>query len=651
MENENENDTNKDNIAIEVITQEVINRLRMFGLGDVVATRVIGKFGLTTALDRVKENPYDLMLIPGISFKRADNIALNTGIEKDDPRRQRALIMHILQDATNAGHVFLPARELEKKAKREEIDLVGSDIIETLVASEVLVVEGAWPIEPFVGCDIYLTTLHQAEESVAKDLKERREVRDTVTFGAFGPGGAFSAIVEARSEERAEEVEAEAEKVKEKEKEKADMISWDVDQLNFLHSFHKSSVVVLTGGPGTGKTTLTKAVCSAIEERGMNFALCAPTGKAAKRCSELTGHSASTIHRLLRGSSFGGGGSKPGFWGHNHDNQLTGYDYLIVDESSMLDIELVYHLLDAIPKSTKIIFIGDVDQLQPVGPGSFFKDLIRSETVPVFRLQTNHRQGKGSLIADNALAINKGKLQFKFNNDDFFYIEAESAPVIREKLMHILKTLYNDLDYKDLVRDVQVLTPQKRTSIGTEKLNELLRFRINTNANPDEPFSVGDKVMQIKNDYDLKLFNGFVGQVRAVHSGHYEIDFFDMIDYESGPDAKNVDKVIKYPKTMKRNLMHAYACTVHKYQGSEIKVGIIVISSVHTWMLTRNLIYTAITRCKEICILVGDKMGLKKAIKNNREQARFSKLLVKLTDGNKTEAEALAENIKKGLSS
>ena len=568
----------------QLLVKKLVERLHTFGLGEVIGLRVIKFFGLTSALDRVKANPYDLMLVPGISFRRADNIGRNIGIKEDDPRRQRALIMHILQEATNAGHVYLPLKELEKRTKKEKINLTGSDIIEKLVEERHLVVEGKWPIEPFEDCDIYLWKYHQAEKCVAEHLHQRLNLTQSALDLSYAGS------------------------------DKKD-VEWDKDQRAFITAFHKSNITVLTGGPGTGKTTVTKAVCESLIRNGISFALCAPTGKAAKRCSELTRHSASTIHRLLKGNP------ATGYWRYNRENRLSFFQYIIVDESSMLDIRLVYRILEAIPKETRIIFIGDVDQLQPVGPGSFFRDLIKSERFPIFRLQTNHRQGRGSLIADNALSINRGSLKFSFNNDDFFFVEAESGPVVRDKLMHIIKVLRDKFGYTDQVKDVQILTPQKKTTIGTEKLNELLRFRINEKADADEQFSIGDKVMQTSNDYRLKIFNGFVGQIINVTPTHYVINFFD---------GDVGEKVIKYPRTKRRALMHAYACTVHKYQGSEIKVGILVISSVHTWMLTRNLLYTGITRCKEVCVLVGDRMGLKKAIKNNREAVRYSKLLERI---------------------
>ena len=278
-------DDKQNDIAVDLLIQKLVSRLRGFGLGEIIATRVIDFFAPKNALDIIKANPYDLMRVPGISFKRADNIALNTGVEKDDPRRQRAIVMHILEEATNSGHVFLPTPELEKRAKKEKVDLTSSTIIEDLVAKDLLVVESL---------NIYLTKYYVAEQAVAEHLKIRQMHPNTCDCTSINA-------------------------VKE---------GWDYDQLEFMNKFNESNVTVLTGGPGTGKTTVTKAICDLLTKSESTFALCAPTGKAAKRCSELTGRPASTIHRLLKAKLH------LARWGYNKYNKLGGLDYLIVDESS-----------------------------------------------------------------------------------------------------------------------------------------------------------------------------------------------------------------------------------------------------------------------------------------------------------------------------
>jgi exodeoxyribonuclease V alpha subunit len=364
------------------------------------------------------------------------------------------------------------------------------------------------------------------------------------------------------------------------------------------------NMMVLTGGPGTGKTQTIRQICALCDAMRIPVGLCAPTGKAARRMQDLTGRPAQTIHRMLKAGW--------GFFKHNSSNPVKQYKLVIVDESSMLDIELAFHLLDALPIETKILFVGDVDQLPPVGPGSFFRDLIKSGFAKVVKLQTNHRQGIGSSIADQALLINQGALKLSFD-DDIMYIDCQSPIAIREKIALCLKNL-KESGY-DLVRDVQILTPQKGTTVGTYSLNELLRFSINKKAKAKEKFSVGDKVMQIVNDYTLEVFNGFLGVIKSVHPNHYMIEFFDDDKQET-----------KYPLASAENLMHAYACTIHKFQGSEARAGISIMSSSHIYMLSRNLLYTAITRFKEKCIILGDGPALRKAIVNTREQERYSDL-------------------------
>jgi ATP-dependent exoDNAse (exonuclease V) alpha subunit len=287
----------------------------------------------------------------------------------------------------------------------------------------------------------------------------------------------------------------------------------------------------------------------------------------------------------------------------------------IVVHNSMLDIELTHHLLQAIPFTTHLIFVGDVDQLPPVGPGTPFKDMILSKKIPVVRLTINHRQGKGSTIAENAHRINRGAQEILIDTD-FLFVDCSTHVHIREHLPEILVQLKSQ-GY-DLIEEVQILSPQKTTQVGVEALNDFLRFHLNPDAKRWDKFSVGDKVMQAVNDYQLGIFNGYAGQIVADSGDSFVIKFFDE------------DTLIKYPKNKIEGLIPAYCCTVHKYQGSEVKAGIVIVSSSHSWMLTRNLLYTAITRFREKCIILGDLPALKRAISNTREYDRYSKLLERM---------------------
>ena len=363
---------------------------------------------------------------------------------------------------------------------------------------------------------------------------------------------------------------------------------------------------IITGGPGSGKSTVIRTIVETLEKNYERVALCAPTGKAAKRMQELSDRPAKTIHRLLHASY--------GSWGYNIHNPLRAFRCVIVDESSMIDIDLFYHLIQALPAATRLVLVGDVDQLPPVGPGTPFRDLIASKKVPLTRLVTNHRTGAGSSIASNANAINHGGFRLTVDND-FQIMMLPTHIHLREKLSSVLQTLKKE-GY-DLIRDVQVLSPQKNTQVGVEALNQLLRHHLNPNAKGWGKFAVGDKVMQNNNDYSLNIFNGYLGQIVGSSSYYWEINFFDV----------DSTTAIKYPKNKEHQLIPAYACTIHKAQGSEFKAGIMIVSSSHTWMLTRNLFYTGITRFREKCIVMGDEVALKRAISNTRESERYSKFL------------------------
>ena len=556
-------------INLEDFDQKLIRQLKMIGFGEALTARVIEKFGEEGAKKVIEEDPYKFMDLDGISFRRADDIAQLCGIlDKNDTRRQRALIKFVLDNNTISGHTCLPMWKLEKELKKQNVTEY-LKLIPELVKEESLVVEKE-------GDELYvfLKKYYDAEVGVAENLSSRSELKCTPKLS----------VLPERNK------------------------TGDKDQEDTLNDYYNENISIITGGPGTGKSYITKFICDELDINKQNFVLCAPTGKAAKRLQEVTGRKAFTLHRLLRANftDFS--------WGYNSENQLTRYDWVVVDESSMIDIVLAWRLLQALPIETRIIFIGDVDQLAPVGPGSFFRDMIKSGKIVTFRLRTNHRQGKGSMIAENALRINRGELKLSFG-PDLIFEEAQNPIIVREKITELVAELKED--YPDVLRDIQILSPQKGTQIGTEALNKMLRYELNPTARSDQPFSVGDKIMQTVSNYRLDVFNGFVGEILEVSRSGYRIDFFDH-------------KTVDYPINLQKQLMLAYACTIHKYQGSEVKAGILIISTTHTYMLTRNLIYTGMTRFKEKCIILADRMGLKRAITNRREATRYSRLLERL---------------------
>ena len=401
-------------------------------------------------------------------------------------------------------------------------------------------------------------------------------------------------------------------------------IKLDSEQQRTVNNFQNHPLSIITGGPGTGKSFVTKMMVDRLEAQGLQVGLCAPSGKAAKRLSQACDYrTAYTIHRML-------GASITGMqWRYNEGNPIMQFDWIFVDEASMVNIELAQNFLNAIPLETNIVFIGDIDQLAPVGPGAFFRDIILCGAFPVFRLVTNHRQGDGSLIAENAMKINRGSLQLKLGND--FRVVLSSNPIdMRLELKKILLDIKKDFNENFLHR-VQVLSPQHKTAIGVQELNTLLRFWINQKfAQPYQPFSQNDKVMQIVNDYDLGLFNGDVGQIKSVAPDKY------VVEFEGYPAP------IEYPRKPElftpwnqhgTNMILAYCSTVHKFQGSECDAGVLILSSAHTWMLTRNLLYTGMTRFKKRCVLLADKPALKRAILNDREKVRNTKLRERLIKG------------------
>jgi exodeoxyribonuclease V alpha subunit len=384
------------------------------------------------------------------------------------------------------------------------------------------------------------------------------------------------------------------------------MIKLDLDQQRVIDNFRSHNMQIISGSPGSGKTAIISYICDLLDTENIKYLLIAPTGKASKRMSELTKRPAKTIHRALKAGF--------GFWHFNENNKIYDINYVICDETSMLDLDVMHHLLQAFPVYTKFIFVGDVYQLPSVGPGSVLRDMVRSKLIPTYYLTYNHRQSKGSLIAHDATLINRGELKLTFG-DDIKLVEADNPIDIRHEIEICIKEL--KADGYDLIADCQILTPQHSTMIGVTELNKMLRYLINDKAKPSEKFSIGDKVIQTVNNYQLKVFNGYIGKILGETYADYAIRFFDADDNTTA---------FKYPKSAWQELMLAYATTIHKFQGSETKAGILILSNSHHYMWNRNLLYTAITRFKEKCIIIGDLSTFKHAIQNNQEGTRYSKL-------------------------
>ena len=388
-------------------------------------------------------------------------------------------------------------------------------------------------------------------------------------------------------------------------------ITYDEVQIEAIHTAMRSKVMVLTGGPGTGKTTTTQGIIAAMELVGRNVVLAAPTGRAAKRMSEATGHPASTIHRLLEFSPSEG-------CKRNQDNPLEG-DILLVDECSMIDLMLMNHLIKAIPSRMRLILIGDTDQLPSIGAGNILRDIIASDRVPVVRLTRIFRQAQTSRIIMNAHAINQGHLPNISNgrDSDFFFLpEPDNEKMVNEIVNLITNRLPNSYGYS--AKDMQVLTPMRKGVIGTEHLNQVLQEAINPTKtclryNLIE-YRLGDRVMQIRNNYQKDVYNGDMGYIQTVDIEENKLSvLFD-------------NKKVIYEQNELDELQLAYACTIHKSQGSEFPVVIMPVSTSHYIMLQRNLIYTGITRAKRLCIMMGTTQALSIAVQNNTVPLRNSQL-------------------------
>lgn len=566
--------------------KEVMVFLQGHGVSTAFAAKIYRKYE-KESIAKVKENPYQLADdIWGIGFKTADSIASKMGYEKNDPRRCRSGILYALNELAEDGHVYAEPEQLVDAAVKlldAEESPVRQALASMIEANDVVSDNEV----------IYLSPFYHAENGSAKRLQSL--LSDTSLFNA--------------------DIAAEPEA---KYGDKPGDIVYDEVQLAAIQKALDSKVMVLTGGPGTGKTTTTQGIIAAFKARHMSILLAAPTGRAAKRMTEATGMEAKTIHRLLEYNPMDG-------YKRNDANPLDG-DALIVDECSMIDILLFYNLMKAIPSNMRLILVGDIDQLPSVGAGNVLRDIIDSQKIPVVRLTRIFRQAQSSRIVMNAHAINAGHFPNIKNglDTDFFFINQEDADEMVELIIGLVRDrLPKKYGYPP--KEIQVLTPMQRGTVGAGNLNIELQNALNPTGllltRGGYTFRQGDKVMQIRNNYDKNVFNGDIGYITAVDTNERTL----TVTFDS--------RLVEYDITELDEIVLAYAVTIHKSQGSEFPVVVMPVTMKHFVMLQRNLIYTGITRAKKICVLVGTTKALAYAIKQNTVSKRNTKLKERLNNG------------------
>lgn len=562
--------------------QKEIKNIMLFLQGHEVstshATKIFKTYG-SESIAVVKENPYRLADdIWGIGFKTADVIAEKLGIGKDKFIRLRSGILYALSKLSENGHCYAVREQLIETAEKL-LCVDGAELEITL--DEMLRMEDVIRDEEA----IYLPPFYFSEVGCAKRLRKlmkgcRRIVLD---------GEAVAGQIQAQPG-----------------------VIYDEIQLEAIRVAVSSKVMVLTGGPGTGKTTTTLGIICAYQRAGCQVILAAPTGRAAKRMSEAAGMEAKTIHRLLEYKP-------PEGYQRNEEKPLEG-DVLILDECSMIDIMLMYNLLKAIPEHMALIMVGDTDQLPSVGAGNVLKDVMASGCIPVVRLSRIFRQAQGSRIILNAHRINKGEaIDMRGGKDsDFFFASEETNEGIVERLVKYCTENLPRYYHADPLRDIQVLTPMQRGTVGAANLNQVLQEAMN----PQGPalrrggvcYRIRDKVMQIRNDYDKEVFNGDIGTIRRVDLEDREI----TVDFDG--------REVAYDVTELDELALAYATTIHKAQGSEYPIVVMPFSMSHFVMLQRNLLYTGVTRAKKILVLIGEKKAVFYAVRNGRMAERNTRL-------------------------
>lgn len=582
--------------------------LQKYGVGVAVGLRLFRKYGTGTS-DILRENPYRLSdEVDGIGFKKADEIAIKMGYALESEARIQAGLTYVLMNAASDGNTYLPLSVLIESGiflLNLSKDIVEDGVRGLGMRDEIYIMNG--------GDDhyVYYKPYHLAENYVADKLCELSCMKGEETD--------FSPLIEQAERQLG--------------------IQFAEKQKEAISTSMLNGVSVITGGPGTGKTTVINGIIRLCEDLDMELLLAAPTGRAAKRMTETTGMEAKTVHRLLEYSF---GEEEYGFQ-RNEENPIEA-DVVLIDEASMLDILLAKSLLKAIAHGTRLVLVGDVDQLPSVRAGNVLSDIIASEVVPVVRLDEIFRQARESMIVVNAHRINHGEVPLLNERDkDFYFLQRTSQKEISATILDLLGGRLSDYYGVDSLRDIQVLSPMKKGETGVYLMNRSIQETLNPpeegkeeRRNGDDIFRVGDKVMQVKNNYDLKykwVKNGNIcGEGEGLYNG--DIGYITEIDDDSRTVSVLFDgeKLAEYEFGAMEDLVLAYATTVHKAQGSEFPVVVMPVTSGPPMLLNRNLLYTAITRAKKLVVLVGEEACLRRMVSNTVIKKRYSALDKKMKE-------------------
>ena len=584
-------------------SKNILFHLTGLGISLSLSKKIYNIFRENT-LEVINENPYKLIKnVKGIGFLKADEIALKNNLDKNSPYRIESAILYVLtQKAINFGHVYYPKEKLTNEVSKligVETELIEPVYMNLLLSSEVVIDNS------FEESNIYLDYLYVCESYIASKLAKMALNDD------------FKILFDIEKEI--------------KEAIKSLSIKLSKIQIDAIKSCFEENISIITGGPGTGKTTIINTISKIYLDNGYDISLCAPTGRAAKRIEETTGIEAKTIHRMLGyiPSSY----DDIGHFEYNEDNPLD-TDVIIIDEMSMVDVVLFEKLLRGMKDNTRLVIVGDVDQLPSVGAGNVLRDLINSKKIKYTKLVDIFRQSESSNIIVNAHKINNGKEPIlNEKNSDFFFLKTETPASTRNVVVDLIsKRLPNAYGY-DFSKDIQILTQSRKGICGVFELNRLLQDILNPKTETTEEllvgnklFRVNDKVMQTKNNYNLSFFDSDGEENFGVYNG--DMGHIIFIDKSSKKLTVEMDdnRVIDYTLEDLDNLELAYAITIHKSQGSEFKSVIIPMFDGYRLLQTRNLLYTAITRAKENIVLVGDKNVMNNMIRNNTINSRYSNL-------------------------